>query len=435
MVILWGIWEIFVNVIEYYFLFFLLSKRLSYSSSRKYQIYIVLFCLVALQSIMNLFEVDYQITMIVMSSLKVFYALLFKGNIGARLFWGVIGSFVAIAANLLISLILTWMSGINISDTLLPSESRFGTTILYCMIIITINWILSRIRVSQHISLPFYFQIFIVAIMILGIFASGEAIAFSIGSNRSSQERIVLTVISAAILAMIVSIIFLFEKIGETLWEKSRLERAHLEDENNKRTEAMVRAWRHDFHNYLEVMQIYIENKDFDQLKKYVGEVKKDFQSILSLVATGNPAVDAIISSKMLIASEKNVQVRLNAQKILRLPISETKLCVVLGNLLDNAIEACSKIPDPEKRHIKIDIYPQRGMLMIHIVNQSSGGYKMKDGQLISTKPEGSHGYGLKRVRQIVNDADGIYNISYTDDQFEVTLFFSIKEAADSNEN
>ena len=90
--------------------------------------------------------------------------------------------------------------------------------------------------------------------MILGIFASGEAIAFSIGSNRSSQERIVLTVISAAILAMIVSIIFLFEKIGETLWEKSRLERAHLEDENNKRTEAMVRAWRHDFHNYLEAV-------------------------------------------------------------------------------------------------------------------------------------------------------------------------------------
>ena len=93
MVVLWGIWEIFVNIIEYYFLFFLLSKRLSYSSSRRYQIYIVLFCLVALQSIMNLFEVDYQITMIVMSSLKVFYALFFKGNIGTRFFWGVIGSF------------------------------------------------------------------------------------------------------------------------------------------------------------------------------------------------------------------------------------------------------------------------------------------------------------------------------------------------------
>lgn len=435
MVILWGIWEIFVNFIETYFLFYFFSKQLGYPSANKIKIFLFMICIVACTSVLNLLEIDYRITMVVIFFAKTAYAFAFMGTISKRLFWGVIGGFVPIIANSLISLVLTWMSGVNIGDTLLPSESRLGATILYCMFIMTIYWILSRIRVSQHISLPFYFQIFIVAIMILGIFASGEAIAFSIGSNRSSQERIVLTVISAAILAMTISIIFLFEKIGETLWEKSRLERAHLEDENNKRTEAMVRAWRHDFHNYLEVMQIYIENKDFDQLKKYVGEVKKDFQSILSLVATGNPAVDAIISSKILIASEKNVQVRLNAQKILRLPISETKLCVVLGNLLDNAIEACSKIPDPEKRHIKIDIYPQRGMLMIHIVNQSSGGYKMKDGQLISTKPEGSHGYGLKRVRQIVNDADGIYNISYTDDQFEVTLFFSIKGAADSNEN
>ena len=114
-------------------------------------------------------------------------------------------------------------------------------------------------------------------------------------------------------------------------------------------------------------------------------EVKKDFQSILSLVATGNPAVDAIISSKMLIASEKNVQVRLNAQKYCAFHQRNQATMCSAWKSFGQCNRGLQQNPSiREKRHIKIDIYPQRGMLMIHIVNQSSGGYKMKDSQLIS---------------------------------------------------
>ncbi len=437
MTIVWALWEILINFIETFFLFYYLSAQLGYSPDKNRRIYTFALVIIACVTALNLIGVHYNITMILMFLIKVTYALMFNGSIGKRLFLGVIGGSIPIFANMLISVLLTWTSGIDISETLLPSESRFAITILYSMIVASAYWIASRVRRKQNIRFPLFSQILMVGVMLLGIFAACGAISLSITSARTTPEQIVLSAISAAILAMMVAIILLFDKIGRTLWEKiyieGQLKQAHLEEEHNQRTEAMIRAWRHDFHNYLEVLRIYIENKDYDQLKNYVGEVEQEFQSTLSLFATGVSSIDAVLASKMLIANENSVKVYLDVARLPRLTISETKLCVLLGNLLDNAIEACEKISDAAQRYIKLSIFPQRGMLMIHIVNRAPNDYSYQDDHLISSKKESNHGYGLARVKQIVEAENGLYSFTHTEKEFDSALFLPLRE--DSSEN
>ena len=428
---IWAIWEIIVNIIECYFLFYLFEKQLKFRQIKRKYILIILICLISIVSIMNLSGVNYKITMVVVFALKIFFSLLFGSNIVKRLFWGCVGAFVAIIGNSLISVIVIWLSNININDTLLPGDSRFGITLLYCIIIIFIYLLLSRFNKQKGFSLPKKYQISFIGILLLALLAIAEAISFAI-QLETFQERFVLTIISAAILIMSISIVFLFDKIGNTIYEKLRaetqLKQTHLEEENNRRIEGIVKAWRHDFHNYLEVLQILVKNRDYEQLEKYLGETKQDFRYAISLIATENSAIDAIISSKLLIAYNSNIEVSLDIKPLPVLPISETKLCVLLGNLLDNAIEACQKISIPRERYINIDIFPKRGMLFIHIKNCTLNDYHWSDNKLISSKTLANHGYGLERVIQIVQEANGIYQLDPSTDTFAVTIFLPMQK-------
>ncbi len=433
--LLWALWEIFVNFIEYFFLYYLLAKQLGVPSAKKVQARWGLVLLIAMISIMNLCNIDYMIPMVLLSILKVVYALLlFGSNLVKRLFWGCIGAFVAVMGNSLISIILSWLTHVDIAGTLLPGETRFATTILYCFIEICICWGLSRIQHKAKLDLPIGYQILMFVIMMLGLIATAVMISYSIQATQmTSSDRILLTVVSAALLVITLASLYLFERAGKAIYEKihaeSQLAQLRLERDNNQRIEEIIKLWRHDFHNYLEVLQIYLEKQDYEQLKKYIGETRQDFQYALSLVATGNSAVDAILSSKLLIASSKDIPVKFTISQLRHLPLSETKMCVLLGNLLDNSIESCSKMTDPQNRYIQISIKIQRGMCHICIENSATGDYHYTgEGQLISDKESKDHGFGLARVQQIVGEANGIYTISPQPDKFIVSILLPINE-------
>ena len=387
--ILWGVWEVIVNCIECYFLFYLLSKQLGVAPSKKKWIYCTLLILISAVSVMNLCNVHYTITIIVISIAKIGYAFLFGSNITKKLLWGCIGAFVAVIGNSLISIILTWLSGIDIAATLLPGNTRFIITLLYCLFIIIVCWAFSRIHRQTQLSMPVRYQLLMLGIMLVGFFAVAEMISFSIQSVEDFSEGILLTVASIAILLTTLTTIFLFERIGSVISEKvsaeTQLSQLHYENENKQRIEEIVKVWRHDFHNYIEVLQIYLEKQDYEQLRKYIGETRHDFQHALSLIVTGNSAVDAILSSKLLSAYHNHIDVRMNIQQLASLPLSETEMCVLLGNLLDNAIEACTNISDGQNRYIDIQIYPQQKMLFISVTNCASGNYQYRDGHLISS--------------------------------------------------
>ena len=90
------------------------------------------------------------------------------------------------------------------------------------------------------------------------------------------------------------------------------------------------------------------------------------------------------------------------------LTVSDIDLCVVIGNLIDNAVEACEKV-EAEKRFIRLYIGILRRQLYLSVSNATNEVVRKFDEEYITTK-RGNHGHGLKRINNIVDKYDGYIN-------------------------
>ena len=114
-----------------------------------------------------------------------------------------------------------------------------------------------------------------------------------------------------------------------------------------------IRGWRHDYRNHIQVLKAYAASGDMDAIKRYLDELETDLSAVDPVVKTGNPMADAILNSKISLAKSRNVPVKADVFIPLALRISELDLCVIIGNLFDNAIEASLTLPEG-KRLIRI---------------------------------------------------------------------------------
>lgn len=170
-----------------------------------------------------------------------------------------------------------------------------------------------------------------------------------------------------------------------------------------------MRGWRHDYHNHLQSLKGYLSLNKVDQMKNYLNELETDLDSIDTLYHSGNLQLDSILNAKLAIAEKGHIRIHCDASIPPQLHVSDLDLCVILGNLLDNAIESCRKIKDPDERFIRVYIGILKKQLYISITNATSETVKQRTDHYF-TKKRGDHGHGLKRVDQVVKKYDGYLN-------------------------
>ena len=170
-----------------------------------------------------------------------------------------------------------------------------------------------------------------------------------------------------------------------------------------------MRGWRHDYHNHLQSLKGYLSLNKVDQMKNYLNELETDLDSIDTLYHSGNLQLDSILNAKLAIAEKGQIRIHCDASIPPQLHVSDLDLCVILGNLLDNAIESCRKIKNPDERFIRVYIGILKKQLYISITNATSETVKQRTDHYFTTK-RGDHGHGLKRVDQVVKKYDGYLN-------------------------
>lgn len=167
-----------------------------------------------------------------------------------------------------------------------------------------------------------------------------------------------------------------------------------------------MRMWRHDYRNHIQLMKALLSNGEIDKLKDYLDELDKDLNNVDTVVKTGNSMCDAILNSKISLAISKQIKVKVDAHIPVKLKMSELDLCVIIGNLFDNAIEASLKLPE-EKRQIRIYMDMKKTQLYISFTNFTGVNKQTKvDNRFNTTKGEG-HGLGLVRIDSIIDRLDG----------------------------
>ncbi len=167
-----------------------------------------------------------------------------------------------------------------------------------------------------------------------------------------------------------------------------------------------MRGWRHDYRNHIQVLKSYTEGGDLEAIAKYLDLLEADLYTVDTVIKTGNPMADAILNSKIALASDRKIRVEADAHIPVLLSISAVDLCTVIGNLFDNAIEASAQLPE-EKRVIRVYMDVKGNQLYISFLNFTSSGKLLKIGNIFKSTKGGEHGLGLGRIDDVVKRLGG----------------------------
>ena len=185
-----------------------------------------------------------------------------------------------------------------------------------------------------------------------------------------------------------------------------------------------MRGWRHDYHNHLQAMKAYLSMNQLKELDEYLFKLEKDLDEVDSLVKSGNLMMDAILNSKITIMMNYNINVDFKAILPEKIKIADVDLCVMVSNLLENAIEACLKIPQ-EHRFIRVFSEVYGSQFYLSIQNSAMENLDFNAQNYISNK-RGEHGFGMKRVQLLVDKYNGFLNLQNEPGIFasEITIPF-----------
>ena len=220
---------------------------------------------------------------------------------------------------------------------------------------------------------------------------------------------LILVAFCAAVVSVILTVLILKNKYDRRLsdFQDSILKKQRDEVQNIYQT---MRAWRHDYHNHMQSIKAMLEMGKKEELSEYLDNLEKDLDSIDIAIRTGNVGLDAILSSKVSIARKNNIEVNCTAKVPADLKISDVHLCAIVGNLMDNAIEACEKISaGTAPKFIRVYIGLFKSQLYISVTNSTCEKYRKRLSELVTSKL-GEHGFGLRRLDKLAEKYDGYVN-------------------------
>ena len=186
--------------------------------------------------------------------------------------------------------------------------------------------------------------------------------------------------------------------------------------ENLKAAIEETRQARHDLRHQLCQLSALAEEGDLEKIKTYLASAVSRIPS-LEMHFCENQAADSVVGHYCALAKRENIPYSVQIDLPERLPVDEVELCLVLSNLLENALEASLRTA-PARRKIKLTAYLHGGSLaLIQVENTYDGVIREKDGVFQSSKRK-EDGVGLQSVRHIAEKSGGVSTVTYQDGLF-----------------
>ena len=176
----------------------------------------------------------------------------------------------------------------------------------------------------------------------------------------------------------------------------------------------------HDFKHHLLVLRSLISSGKEEESESYVNSLLSTAYHDVSLCHSGNDIIDAIINCKIAEAKREGIKFTFNVDFNKETNIEAVDICGILANQIDNAFDACRKIPLPASRIVRVDIKQIENFAFFRVENTVVQNPFEHNKELISTKTDSSplHGLGLKNIRDIVAKYDGTLRNEYQEGHF-----------------
>lgn len=287
----------------------------------------------------------------------------------------------------------------------------FASKIFFLLAIIA----LKRVFTDEEIKeLPVKYSILLVMIPTGSIYIMNNIfmLGFKVNDDHARFNSAITVII---LLGMNVLIFYIYMKLADDLCLRrmtsiyeQQLELCERHQQEREISTLQLRDAKHNMKNNLVSILAYAENRDYEKIITFVNEIMGEGGMATKTISnSGNIVIDSLISYWYMIAKEKKIEFLVNICVPMMMPFKGADICLILGNLLENAVEAAQRAEG--KKYIKIKIKYDKNNLLVYVTNNYKGTLvKTKDYRLKSTKPDAeNHGVGLASVNRAATKYHG----------------------------
>ena len=177
-----------------------------------------------------------------------------------------------------------------------------------------------------------------------------------------------------------------------------------------------MNGWKHDFRNHINMILGLLQTSSKEDAISYIDEINMSISKLDKNIYTDHTAINSILISKLKVAKEKNIDVSLDLKIDTKIKILNVDICTILGNLLDNSIEACTLIKG--YKFINLKITSRNSSLIITISNNTNGYVNEVNGKFFTTKNNPISGIGLIQVDNVIKKYNGYINRKHENNIF-----------------
>ena len=189
----------------------------------------------------------------------------------------------------------------------------------------------------------------------------------------------------------------------------------------------------HDIDKQFSAISHLVQYGDYDGLRRYLAHACYDMKKVKDRHLCDHKLVNAILVDKLCEAKDKGISVNCSGNLPENLQIQSNDLCSLLVNMLDNALEACVRIPDSRKKLIVVNLAYKNDFAFFSITNSSAGKPLMDCGNFLTSKTnKASHGFGISIIQRIVTKYHGVLDIVPSDDSFLIKVAIKDESAKTS---
>ena len=213
----------------------------------------------------------------------------------------------------------------------------------------------------------------------------------------------------------------------ELLIDKMQNEIYKVQYEGFDKQYSEMRKIRHDMENHLQYVSMLIAQKDYEEANDYISDILKHRLNFgISRIRTGNKVIDTVANMKLIQCKNENINTIVTTGHI-ETSINDIDMCSLLGNIFDNAIEACRKVDGEKELHF--EVIQKKGYINIIMKNTIQSPVLENNPDLSTTKKQKDiHGYGVKNVKDIVKRHNGMVEFFEKDKMFIADIWIPCKD-------
>lgn len=353
--------------------------------------------------------------------------LFYQGSIGKLILSVIMGTVLMSATEIIVMYFITMALNVSVQDVIDIPAYRFVGIVLSKLSGLAVCYILRLTWREKpfELSRSFWIQFFLFFLNVTMIFLLLFKMSYELHNPYYDTVAVFCTL---GLLVNTFSALYLYERLAKQN-EMIRAEqqyRQHLKEQLKHLDDIVVkqeelRRFKHDMSNQLVALETYFEQDDRSEGRAHIQALMQWFDEARPTVYTGNTALDAILSTKKTLAERQGIRFSTLLQIEKDLPVAPVDICVIFGNALDNAIEACGKVKTADK-HIDVVMIQQEDEVFCKITNTT---FAPTQGALKTTKADKeNHGFGLMNLKRVLEKYDSEPIIETTNCQF--TLLFTL---------